>query len=61
VRHPGSCWFPESAGSPSPLPVDWCQEYHEDCCEDTSVSPSTISVDLPNEPADTITVVISCS
>jgi hypothetical protein len=61
IQSPGSCWFPDAAGSPSPLPVDWCQEYHEDCCEDTSVAPSTISIDLPDEPADAVTVVISCS
>lgn len=62
VTSPGSCWFADAEGLPaSPLPIDWCQRYHDDCCVDDSISPSTTVIDLPNEPADTVTVTISCS
>jgi|694.fasta_scaffold127781_2 hypothetical protein len=62
VTSPGSCWFADAEGPPaSPLPIDWCQRYHDDCCVDDSIAPSTTIIDLPNEPADTVTVTISCS
>lgn len=62
VTSPGSCWFADSKGPPaSPLPIDWCQVYHDDCCVDGSVAPVTTNIDFPNEPADTVTVTISCS